>query len=134
MITPKFTAQIDFGHIKLDDKPSFDAWISTLEGKKVDVVVSKYRKNRTDNANKYLWGVCYQLMADELGYSVDDIHSLMKGMFLKKVAVIKGKKYDVIQSTASLSTDDFSAYIEKIKQFASQELNLYLPNPQEVVF
>ena len=131
---PKFPAQIDFGKLKMDDIDAFNAYLSTLEGKKVNVAVGKYRKNRTDQSNRYLWGVCYKMIADETGYSIEDIHSLMKGMFLRKLVFIKNKKYDVIQSSATLDTNAFSEYIEKIKQFAATELSLNIPNPQEVVF
>ncbi len=126
--------QIDFGHIKIDNIDDFNLYLKTLEGKRVDVIIRKYRKNRTENANRYLWGVVYKLIADELGYSTDEIHALLKGMFLKKAVFIKQKRYDVIRSTANLTTDEFSEYIESCKRFASQELSVMIPDPNEVIF
>ena len=37
-----------------------------------------------------------------------------------------------ITSTAKLTKDEFSEYIESIKQWASEFLSVYIPSPDEV--
>jgi len=133
-MTPIFKAFVDFGHLKMNDIDGFNIYLKMLEGKQVDVIIRKHKESRTDQSNRYLWGVVYKMIAEETGHSAEDIHALLKTKFLKKLAFIKGKKYEVIQSTASLDKLTFSNYIEDCKRFAAMELDLNIPDPQKIVF
>ena len=72
------------------------------------------------------------MVADEMGLIADEAHDYLKSLFLKIRVEIKGKRYEVTRSTAILSTQEFEVYAEKCRQWASAELNVYIPLPNEI--
>lgn len=99
------------------------------EGKEVDVTVSRHRAKRSDNQNRYLWGVVYKLISETTGYTCEESHEAMKMLFLR---VNRDGLPDTVKSTAALSTSDFEEYAENIRRWASVEINCYIPLPNEV--
>ena len=73
-----------------------------------------------------------ELLSQELGYETEEVHNLLKSMFLKRRVILKGKEYISIGSTAKLSTAQFTDYIEKIKRFSSLELSIIIPESENV--
>jgi len=105
--------------------------LNSLDGEVYITCETKKRK-RSLKQNAYYWGVALKYISDETGYSVDETHSLMKTFFMKKHLDFRGKRYTIIQSTASLSSLAFMEYIEQVKQWAAAELALSIPSPDEI--
>lgn len=131
-MVPKFFGTIQFGRLSLEDQDAYDGYLLSLEGE-VEVVVRKRSKQRTLNQNQYYWGVVVRLIADETGHSSDEIHEMLKMMFLKDLIEIKGDMYETIKSSSSLDTRGFSKdYIDRIKFWALDKLNLIIPEADSV--
>jgi hypothetical protein len=96
------------------------------------VIVEKEKNPRTYQSNKYYWGVVISVLSEELGYDEEDMHNLMREMFLKRRIIIKGKEYISVASTASLDTVAFGEYVDKIKRWSASELGIYIPEPESV--
>jgi hypothetical protein len=77
--------------------------------------VKAYKKDRTNEQNRYLRWVVYKIIADYIWEDVDYIHWVLSMKFL----VDKTKKMPYIKSTTKLNTIEFWDYIEKIKNFVS---------------
>lgn len=45
----------------------------------IEVEWKRWRKSRSNQQNRYLFGICYPLIAKAKGYTVDDIHEWMCG-------------------------------------------------------
>ena len=131
-LKPVFTGEIKNNEIKIDDEIGYQIWIADLNGKRVRVIVEQETYKRTDPQNKYYWGVVVELLSQELGYETEEVHNLLKSMFLKRRVILKGKEYISIGSTAKLSTSQFTDYIEKIKRFSSLELSIIIPESENV--
>jgi hypothetical protein len=131
MITPVFHGKIEHGKLKLEQRREFDLYCCRLEGKAVDLVLEKHKTTRSNQQSRYLNGVVYKIIADELGYSRDQVHDLLRYKFLRKEDGRTPGLY-TITSTAKLSKDEFSEYIEEIKKFSMEFLNCYIPSPDEV--
>ena len=101
-----------------------------FRGKTVEVTVELRRKHRTNEQNAYYHGVVLKMIADECGYrgeaELEGLHEELKRMFLPK-----NGRLNIVKSTASLSTVEFSDYIEKVRAWAAEELSLYIPDPNE---
>ena len=99
------------------------------------VVEFKHHKNKRSNQqNRYLWGVVYALIAEELGYSVDEIHDLLAKKFIPSHEIeVFGESRIVAKSTAKLSTIEFSNYVESIRAFVA-EYGIVIPDPDPEVF
>lgn len=89
------------------------------EGEEVTLSVTSWKPKRTEQQNRYYWGVYLPLIAKETGETdLDKLHELFKGMFLTEtIAEVLGKKVRITKSTSSLSVSDFCMYILSIEQF-----------------
>jgi len=106
--------------------------VQALEGLEVEIIIRKKRSKRSIQQNKYLWGVVYKLIARYTGYNEEEIHELCKALFLKKHLQIGKKRYTTVGSTTDLSTVEFENYTSEIRQWASMELDVFIPLPNEV--
>lgn len=94
--------------------------------------LKKPTKRNSPKQRGYYWGLVLPMIADEIGEpDLDEVHNLMKSQFLRQRSEIKGKMYTKIGRTSTLSTDAFAEYIEKVRDFASRELSVYIPNPDK---
>lgn len=97
------------------------------EGKKVWVTFDKRLPQRSQRANSYYWVYLGQI-AEETGYTKEEVHEWAKQMFLANRAVeVFGKSVRVAPSTTALSTGEFMEYINKIEN----ETNILAPDPVE---
>ena len=96
---------------------------------------TKINKKRTMSQNKYYFGVVLKIIASETGNDIEDLHEYFKQKYLgnKDIIVeIMGEKIFRPITTTELDTKLFMEYIEKIRSFASLELNCYIPDANEV--
>jgi hypothetical protein len=133
-ITPKFSGTAKSGKVVYDNKESFDRYLMTLEGKKVNIVVAEFKKNRSLNQNRYYWGVVIKVLSDETGYEKEEMHTYLADKFLGFYTDVYGKTLKVIPTTSSLKTMEFEEYLSKIRIFASKELSIYIPDPNEAIY
>lgn len=131
----KFYGSIKDGKLMLEDKEKFDIYIKGLEYKtkpetKVEIMVKRYRKKRSDNQNAYYW-VCLGVIEKETGQMAESLHQTFKGMFLRKTVKVKGKNIKIIPSTTELNTLQFTEYFNKIEDFI-RDFGIILPNPDDL--
>lgn len=100
------------------------------EGKLVQIAIGDIEKGRSAQQNKYLWGVVYKILSDELGYTTEEVHEICRYKFLPRKYVNLGhEEIETRKSTTKLTTSEFEAYIERIRAFASSELSVIIPDP-----
>ncbi len=132
-MNPIFQATIT-GTIIQHDKPfEFIAHLKSLQGR-VEIIVRRLSKKRSNPQNRYYFGIPIKLISDHTGHTTDEIHEILKSMFLKKWVEIKGKEYEIVQSTTELNTLSFEDYLSKIRQWASLDLGLFIPTPDEAEY
>jgi hypothetical protein len=128
---PVFLGRVDeAGRLLLEHRNALTAHLRGLAGKRVELVVRKQRARRSNEANRYYWGVVVAVIADHLGYDRDECHEALAWHFLR--AGEDGEKLPRRQSTASLDTGAFSEYVERVKRWAAEELGIYVPDANEV--
>ena len=90
---------------------------------------------RSNPENRYYWGVIVSILSDELGYSTWEMHEILKAKFLRHIAFVKTKdgveEVEISGSTAHLSTSEFEKYLENIRIWASSDLEISIPLPNE---
>lgn len=96
-----------------------------------DVKVSKKRWNRSISQNNlyWLWLTCIE---QETGQDQSSLHEFFKAKFLgfEEIDVFDHEVVRV-RSTANLDTSQFKEYLDKIQIYASVELGIELPDPQD---
>ena len=110
--------------------PKVKQHILKFRGKTVEITIDERKKRRSNQSNAYYWGVVIKMIADTCGYRTSEeyagIHSELKQKFLPKAG-----RLQIAKSTSSLNTVEFSEYIEKVRQWAAEELGIYIPDPNE---
>lgn len=99
--------------------------------------IRKLHKARTLNQNDYLWGVVYPALLDGLlaaGWeftSVEQVHAFFKGLLTSEKVVNRhtGEVVELPGSTASMDTAEFSAYVDRLREYARKWLNVDIPEP-----
>lgn len=140
MSLPLVTAsgRIEHGRLKIHNRRLFDAAVSALrDGWEVEIEITRLRATRSQQANRYYWGVVIQHLHELTGYAVEELHELMKAKFLPKDLAFSDQSGRVIEqyvlggSTRGLDTAEFYQYIERIREWAADSLGLYIPDPGE---
>lgn len=109
--------------------------MAALPGKRLKVVVQEAKKRRSDEQNRYLWGVVYPtiLHSGQLdGWTAEDLHEYFLGEVFgwETVSGFGRKRMRPIRRSSGLSTTDFADYIARIQQRMA-ELGVYVPDPNE---
>jgi len=131
-IRPLLPARIDKGRILYGDPVQYSRVLSALEGQEVSVSIKPRHKSRSNRQNRYYRGCVLEILSDWNGDIPDDWHEWLKMKFLSTEKEINGERFIYARSTTTLSTSEFEDYMQKIREWASVKLNLYIPKPNEV--
>jgi len=110
------------------------AYVSALlRDKDVEIVVKEHRPRRSDQQNRYLWGVVYPEILKHLdGWTAEDVHEFCLGEW-SGWEVLQGlgrKRMKPIRRSSRLNTAEFNDYVAHIQQ-AMAEKGIYIPDPNE---
>ena len=115
--------------------------ISSLSDGYYTITLKKAARKRTNNQNEWLWGVVYPLLQQGLidaGWEIVDleqVHELCKSQFASQdlINADTGEVLNLPSSTAKMTTTEFTTYVDKIRAFASEYLNVIIPDPHEKI-
>lgn len=127
-ISPKFPVVIQKGQMKMPNRLKFEKFVQSKRDGDYILSVKKKKKYRSDQQNKYLWGVIYKIISDETGYLDEEVHAHLARKFL----LDRSGKIPVPKSTTELSTMEFEEYTENCRRWGAKELGLNIPLPNEV--
>lgn len=132
------SAHIKSGRLFIRNRRDFDEQIRRFkDGWEVEVAVTRRRATRSLSQNAYYWGVVVQYIAEHTGYTGDEVHDILKMMFLPKhLSFADGNgevqgEFVIGGSTRKLNTLEFGEYMESIKTWAAQTLDVVIPDPTE---
>lgn len=108
-----------------------------LAGVDVDVTIKPHRNKRSDQQNRWHWGVALPVIASELGYDRhehEDLHyELVNLCFGTKRDGRLGLDVPNVRSS-DLTTAQFSEFMEWLVRWAAQEHGIRVPLPGEAEF
>lgn len=105
-----------------------------LKGKNV-IQIKKWRKQRSHNQNRYLHGVVYRYVGQEIGLTAEEAHQTMKQHFLSyEKQMPNGEVLRFVRSTSDLDTLEMEAYITQIRDFMLEQFSCIIPLPNEAIF
>ncbi len=117
----------DAGKFALDFPLQFRAYVGRFKGEEVEIEFRKRRTKRSNQQNKYWWGVVIPLLAEHCGYSHDEMHEAIKAKFLGTEDMSRGLLR--IGSTTKLSTLEFAELTDRVIVWAAGELGVVIPQP-----
>ena len=109
----RFPCNIENGKMTLTNREEFDKAISKLQGEYY--IELKETGVRSSQQNNYYWNIV-RILADELGYTENEMHSTIKNHF-------------EVESTKTLSTKEFASFIERLVRWSAIALNIVIPDP-----
>ena len=116
----------------------FDEQIAHIpETWELEIAIKRVRATRSIQQNRWYWGCLVQLVADHTGYSPEEIHDIYKAKFIPKHVSLADGNGEVVAefviggSTRKLDKGQFAEYCEAIRAWASDELNVTIPDPEE---
>lgn len=121
----------------INDKAAVKEYIDKLDltvGKTYTVEFTIKRAIRTISQHRlyWLWLTC---IAVETGNDKETLHEYFKQEFLGRLTVtIFSTEVYPLRSTTGLNTKEFTDYLNKIQVFASSELGVILPLPEDLHF
>lgn len=103
------------------------------------ITITPNRKTRSNQQNAYLWGIVYPSVLfglQDAGWEIIDeeqVHEYCKQAFAAREVINKdtGEVLILPNSTARMQTAEFNVYVDKIKAFALEYLNITIPEPNE---
>lgn len=103
------------------------------------LTITKQRRGRTLNQNDWLWGCVYPILLDGLldaGWeftSVEQVHEFFKKQMAQDNVVnySTGEIVEIPRSTATMDTQQFSMYIDALRDYAEEFLNVTIPEPNK---
>jgi hypothetical protein len=125
--TPIFRGRIEQGRIKLDRRDEFAAHVARLDGKDIELRLTRWRRVRSGAQNRYYWAVVVPLIADHCGYDHQEMHEALKFRYLQTHEGPMPR----VRSTADLSTAEFTEYIDAVRRLAA-EMGCVIPGPGEI--
>ena len=143
-----FTGKVSNGRIVPDDPIMVNDDLNKLHNKDVEITIRK-TKTRSNPQNRYYWGVVVYLIKErfkELGYTRtdiqqehvsspitrDDVHTFLRENFLRDDWIVRDTGVvigTVAKSTTELSTDEFVIYLENVRNWAAETLDIDIPDP-----
>jgi len=125
---PVFKGSVENGKLRILNADRFRAYMTRLNGF-VEVVVKPIRRKRTLPQNAYYWGVVVEMIRAEVGYlTKEEAHDALRMNFLMD----RTRLLPTIRSTTTLSTLEFGEYIEQVRTWAAEFLNLPIPDPTQI--
>jgi len=129
MINPVFRGVIKQGNFIPDNRDKYRNYLCAREGRVVECVFRPETKCKSDRERKYYWAVIIPILSEATGYGDQSMHEYVKEKFypkfsvLDKIIPIEGKNMTTIQTEEMYS---------KIREWAWEFLNCYIPKPNEV--
>jgi len=99
------------------------------------VEVSEWKPRRSDEQNRYLWGVVYQTIADHLeGWDKKDIHEFCLGQCFgwETIEGFGKKKQKPVRRSSKLTKQEFVDYVAWIQREMAGH-GIYIPDPNEEI-
>ena len=135
---PIFNGDVVNKKLKLFDheKQAIGRWIATFKnGTKLDITIRKHKSKRSNDQNRYYWGVVIPILADYFGHdNAEDMHHDLKEKFNPIESKLEPGKM-IGGTTTKMSTEEFfcgeTSYVERICRWAAMEYEIYIPPPKK---
>jgi hypothetical protein len=129
----KFHGVVKQGRIKFDSPEKYLVYLAGLEGKRIELTLHKERNSRSNQQNKFYWGIVIEILGEHFGYTPEEMHEELKRKFNPVHSKIDPEA-SFGGSTTKLSTVEFIDYIDRITRWAASEYQIYIPDPNEVEY
>jgi hypothetical protein len=121
------------GKLRIVQSTTFALALQLLRDGPVEISIERRRATRSQEANRYYWGVLVASVAEWTGYAATEVHEIFKAKFLPKPLAVANRHGEIVGeyvlggSTARLSLPEFSDYCRDIERWATDDLGIAIP-------
>jgi len=119
MRSPIFYGKVVDHKVALDNVARWRAYLASMEGKRIELVLREKRDVRSGEQNKYYHAVVVGMISEYTGHTPEETHEILK-------------KHFRIESTARLKTQEFEALMDRIRSWAGDMFGINIPLPNQV--
>jgi hypothetical protein len=132
MITKKIPGVVNQGRFCPYSQTDYAVVLAGLSGKRVNLIIEREIRRRSNNQNKYYWKVPIEILRNHCGMTPEEIHDAVRYELLYDTVIVGKKEMRKLKSTACLSTVDMENYLMALRMWAATELGVNIPEPNEV--
>ena len=114
---PKFYGIVKDGQVILNQKGIFNGYIQQLEGKEIQITISKKSNDITNQQLAYLFACIYQPLAASVGYTIDEIDGVLKR---KHLTMNPDTEKEYVRNKTELNRAELSDYIDMCRVSAAK--------------
>ena len=107
------------GTLVVTDVSALQHHLLSLVGEDVVVQVYKASEHRSLSQHRYYRGVVVRLLAEHCGYDDEQMHAALKEHF-------------GLEATSTLSREEMSVFIDRVRAWANSDLGVMIPDPDSV--
>ena len=140
---PVWLGAVTKGRLTLDAEAEFRRYIKALPDQPIQLVLSRKKSQRSLEQNSWIWGIAYPIIAGGVGYDDHETHDpqTLDAIHYALIAKWGGEHYEKRlgimvpnKRSSTLTTKEFSDYMEWLVRYAAQELGgILVPLPGESV-
>lgn len=107
--------------------------LSALPGKDLEAVIRQKRNRRSDEQNRYWWGVVVATFCQRLeGWSPEDVHTYLCGEHFgwERIEGLGKVRLRPVRRSSKLSKAEFAELVAKAQQIGAEH-GIYIPDPNE---
>lgn len=133
-----FYGELVNNEFTMHNRDRFLKYIGKMSGQdktkpvRIKMTVEKVRKTRSEQQNRYYWGVVVAMIADELGYNPWERQEVHNALKLAVRGGLGDKRLQVPVSTSTMNTLEFSEYVEDCRRWSALHLNINIPDPNQI--
>lgn len=127
--------QIQAGVLCLSNRRLFQDLVRGQRDGAYQLTITPLRATRSHQANRYWWGVVVHVLSEHTGFTPEELHEWAKAKFIpKRLALLNHNgdvqdEYVIGGSTRKMSTAEFYDFVESVRLFANERLELEIPAP-----
>lgn len=116
------------GKLTLNNERSFKDKLIEFEGKEVEIRIKVRTNNRSKEQNSLYWK-WINILSNETGFQVEEMHELVKYKFLQRNVVNNdGVEEVILKSTTTLTVSEFNKFMNDVLYWSNDTLNINLPS------
>lgn len=128
-IHPIFSGKVENYRMELDDPTAFSNYKRSFEGKKIQIILRKYRTQQSIKQLRFYFGVVVPIVCEWTGEpDKEAVHYALKRKFLVERDE-KGLK--IVPSIRKTTTTEAEIYVEKIRAWLAEE-GIVVPEPDKI--
>tara|TARA_R110002012_G_scaffold150099_1_gene309413 strand:- start:666 stop:1049 length:384 start_codon:yes stop_codon:yes gene_type:complete len=115
------------GKLILNNERRFNDNLNIFEGEEIEIKIKVRTNNRSNEQNSLYWK-WINIMSEETGFTIEEMHELVKYKFLKRTSINNNGVEEVkLKSTTTLSVKEFTKLMDDVLYWSNNTLNINLP-------